>query len=233
MPDLLIDDVKTLLDQDLGDKRILEQILRAAENKEVISNFERNYVKKLAEKYLGRKPLTEKKPSPPDVILPEKSLVQKTQSTQPTLKESEPVVTRSKTNKMALGIGGVAFVIIVIAVVFSGITEFSPEDNAPASTNQPSIPASGILLQTDLSSYNKGDIISISGQSDPSYGSELELSLVNKDGKLVWSENVKVKSDGRYSTLVIAGGDGWVSGALTLTALHGSNEESVTFSFNE
>ena len=56
MEDSLLDDVKALLDKDFGDDRILKQILRACENNEVISNFERNYVKKLAEKHLGRKP---------------------------------------------------------------------------------------------------------------------------------------------------------------------------------
>ena len=52
----ILDDAKALLDKELGDKRILEQICRASENDEVISNFERNYVKKLAEKHLGKTP---------------------------------------------------------------------------------------------------------------------------------------------------------------------------------
>ena len=51
MPDTILDDVKALLDKEFGDKRILEQIQRAAQNDEVISNFERNYVRKLAEKH--------------------------------------------------------------------------------------------------------------------------------------------------------------------------------------
>ena len=53
--DSLLDDVKALLEKDFGDDRILKQIRRACENNEIISNFERNYVKKLAEKHLGRK----------------------------------------------------------------------------------------------------------------------------------------------------------------------------------
>ena len=44
------------MEKDFGDDRILKQIRRACENNEIISNFERNYVKKLAEKHLGRKP---------------------------------------------------------------------------------------------------------------------------------------------------------------------------------
>jgi hypothetical protein len=52
MSDPILDDVQALLDKEFGDKRILDQILRAAQNNEVISNFERNYVRKLAEKHL-------------------------------------------------------------------------------------------------------------------------------------------------------------------------------------
>ena len=60
MTDSIVDDVQVLLDKELGDKRILGQILRAAQNNEVISNFERNYVNKLVEKYLRPKPPVEK-----------------------------------------------------------------------------------------------------------------------------------------------------------------------------
>ena len=48
MTDLLLDDVKALLDEDFGDDRILKQICRACENNEVISNYERNYVTKIS-----------------------------------------------------------------------------------------------------------------------------------------------------------------------------------------
>jgi len=54
MTDPLLDDVKDLLDKDFGDDRILKQIYRACKNNEVISNYERNYVRKLAEKHLGK-----------------------------------------------------------------------------------------------------------------------------------------------------------------------------------
>ncbi len=54
MTDPLFDDVKALLEKDFGDDRILKQISRACENNEVISNYERNYVKNLAEKHLRK-----------------------------------------------------------------------------------------------------------------------------------------------------------------------------------
>jgi len=90
MTDSLLDDVKALLDKDFGDDRILKQICRACENDEVISNYERNYVRKLAEKYLGRRPevvqtqiSVEEKPIVPDVVIPETPSVQKIQTFQP------------------------------------------------------------------------------------------------------------------------------------------------------
>ena len=86
MTDSLLDDVKALLDKDFGDDRILKQIFRACENNEVISNYERNYVRKLAEKYLGKKPEIVQtqipvieKPVVPDLILSQNPSVLKPQ----------------------------------------------------------------------------------------------------------------------------------------------------------
>ena len=114
MDDRLLDDVKALLDKDFGDDRILKQILRACENNEVISNYERNYVKKLAETHLGRKPEissqtpVEEKPSIPDVILPETNSLQKTQTFHQQTSSPTPSRTSSsnssKNSKIMLGI---------------------------------------------------------------------------------------------------------------------------------
>ena len=54
----MIDDIRRLLDGDFGDDRILKDIYRACKNGEVISNYERKYVRDLAGRYLkdsGRK----------------------------------------------------------------------------------------------------------------------------------------------------------------------------------
>jgi len=157
MDDLLLDDVKALLDKDFGDDRILKQICRACENDEVISNYERNYVRKLAEKHLGRRPEVvqttipvEEKPIIPDVVIPETPTIQKIQTFQPPPQRiSSPTL---KNSKLMLGIGGVALVIIIaVAASFNGVSDVT-------TTN----PISGTLsIQTDLSSYDKKDIISI------------------------------------------------------------------------
>ncbi len=225
MNDSLLDDVKALLDKDFGDDRILKQICRECENDEVISNYERNYVKKLAEKHLGRRPEIVQTPTPdeekpiiPDVVIPEPPTIQNIQTLQPPPRISS---SNSKNSKLMLGIGGVALVIIIaVAASFSGVSDVP-------STNT----ISDILsIQTDLSSYDKKDIISISGVSDTT--GIVNLSIENKNNELVWAEQVSLKSDGRYSTLAIAGGPGWESsGTYTINIDNGIETKSNTFSF--
>lgn len=231
MDDSLLDDVKALLEKDFGDDRILKQIHRACENNEVISNYERNYVRQLAEKHLGRRtkveqttPSVEEKPSVPDVVLPEISTSQKTQVIQPEPRRISS--SNSKNSKIMLGIGGVALVIIIaVAVSFSGVSDVTPKINTP--TNSISLTLS---VQTDLYSYNTKDIISISGNSKTS--GTVNLSIENPNKKLVWSEQVSLKSNGKYSTLAIAGGSGWeTSGTYTIKVDNGEETKSSTFSF--
>ena len=225
MTDSLLDDVNALLDKDFGDDRILKQICRACENNEVISNYERNYVKKLAEKHLGRrqeviqtKISVEETPIVPDADIPETPSVQKIQTFQP-----PPRITsyNSKNSKLMLGIGGVALVIIIaVAISFNGISDVTPTNSIPDT----------LSIQTDLSLYDKKDIISISGISDAS--GSVNLSIENKNNELVWAEQVSLKSDGRYSTLAIAGGPGWESsGTYTINVNNGVEIKSNTFSF--
>jgi hypothetical protein len=225
MTDSLLDDVNALLDKDFGDDRILKQICRACENNEVISNYERNYVKKLAEKHLGRrqeviqtKISVEETPIVPDADIPETPSVQKIQTFQP-----PPRITsyNLKNSKLMLGIGGVALVIIIaVAISFNGISDVTPTNSIPDT----------LSIQTDLSLYDKKDIISISGISDAS--GSVNLSIENKNNELVWAEQVSLKSDGRYSTLAIAGGPGWESsGTYTINVNNGVEIKSNTFSF--
>ena len=235
MDDSLLDDVKALLDKDFGDDRILKQIFRACENNEVISNYERNYVRKLAEKHLGKKPEVvqtqtpvEEKPVVPDVVIPTPTpSIQKTQTIQ--TKPPRRTTSNPKNSKIMIGIGGIALVaIIAIAVSFSDVSIGTPTNVVTPSTSTPVL---GVLsIQTDLSSYDNKDIISISGASDTS--GTVNLSIKNNNNELVWAEEVSLKSDGRYSTLAIAGGPGWESsGTYTISVDNGDETKSTTFSF--
>jgi hypothetical protein len=217
MTDPLIDDVQDLLNKEKGDERILKQIFRACENNEVISNYERNYVRNLAEKYLGRAPPVEEKPVEekpviPDVVFSNTSTKQKIETSQITYPQT--VKLKSKNTKMLLGIAGVIFAIMVII----GVSQISMDQSSTLS------------IQTDLSAYQKGDIISISGSSNTS--GRINLSIENQEGQLVWSEQISVKNDGRFSTLAIAGGSGWdKSGTFTIKVENNLETKSKTFSF--
>lgn len=233
--DSLLDDVKALLEKDFGDDRILKQILRACENNEIVSNFERNYVKKLAEKHLGRKPetpniekieTTVEKPVVPDVVIPKTPSIQKTQ----TIRPAQPKISSSSSKKkLMIGIGVVALVVIIAAAVsLGGIPNMAPK-TVPPLVNTPTGTES-LMIQTDFSSYNNKDIISINGVSDTT--GSVNLSIENQNGKLVWTEQLSLKSDGSYSTLAIAGGPGWESsGTYTIKVDNGDETQSNTFSF--
>ena len=224
MSDMLLDDVNSLLDGDFGDDRILKQIARACKNNEVISNYERNYVQKLAEQHLGKKPLTTKKPERttseiPKIEIPKPEPLVTTQLSQPNNN------LKSKNSKLFLGFGGIAVVIIIAAA-------FLLSNNIDSSqTNIASEIKIELSVQTDLSSYAKSDLISINGVSQNS--NIVNLSILNQNNDLVWAEQVSVKSDGGYSTLAIADGEGWEnSGTYNIKVEDGIEIKSIKFTFN-
>ena len=230
MTDPLLDDVKDLLDKDFGDDRILKQIYRACENNEVISNYERNYVRKLAEKHLGKKPEfaqtsgIEEKHTVPDIVLTNTKPSQQTQ----TLQTETPKISYSKpkNKKIIFGMGSFALVIIIAATIaFTGITDSTIETDTSTTNGLISL-----SVQTDLKSYNKKDLISISGVSDTT--GNVNLTIENPNNELVWAEQVSLKSNGLFSTLAIAGGSGWEnSGTYTIKVDNGKKTVSNTFSF--
>jgi hypothetical protein len=234
MADIILDDVKELLLNEQGDAKILERIKRAAENDEVISVYERDYVNDLTKKYLRPK----YEPEPIEEINKEseetseqvsetisEASVEKSKPTKPLF---ESKIKNPKTTKYAFAIGAIALsIILIVGVSQSGISDF------PTSTTTQSTQTTMILvINTDVSSYELGDIISISGNSDPSLGNTIELSIENADGNVIWTEDVKIKSSGVYSTLVIAGGSGWEkSGEYSLKAEHESEQNQLSFNF--
>ena len=226
MADSLIDDVEALLNGEFGDDRILKQIHRACQNNEVISNFERNYVKNLTEKHLGRKPKIQPQAKPQQTTTPTPPIVneipptpQKLQSIQTTTRVTKR---NSNSSRILIGIGGVA----LIAIIAIATSMSSPSDISPSESKS----ATALMIQTDFSSYNFKDIISINGKSNIS--GQVNLSIFNQNNDLVWAEKLSTKSDGRYSTLAIAGGEGWNnSGTYTIEVDNGSQKQSTTFSF--
>ena len=214
MTDSLLDDVTSLLEGDFGDDRILKQIARACKNNEAISNYERNYVQKLAEQYLG------KKAEIPSSIEPEIESSIQNQTLQSQVSRSPGL----KNPKLILGFGGVALVIIIVAAV-----AFSSNSDSFTSDPKSDIRLT-LTIQTDLSSYSHKDIISISGTCTNS--EIVNLSIKNEKNNLVWAEQLSIKNNGMYSTLSIAAGSGWEnSGTYTITVDSGSEIKLIKFSF--
>ena len=121
---------KALLDKEKGDERILKQIFRACENNEVISNYERNYVRNLAEKHLGQVPEVEKKHPEEKSIIPDVVVTTSTKQNAEShslmsYQNSKP---SSKNRKIFLGVGGIVFVLlVVIGISLTG--SFNVESN--------------------------------------------------------------------------------------------------------
>ena len=215
MNDSLFDDVTSLLEGDFGDDRILKQIARACKNNEVISNYERNYVQKLAEQYLGKNDEI-----PPSIESEIESSIQN-QTLQSQFSRSSGL----KNPKLILGFGGIALVIIIAAAILSSSNTDSFLSNNTSETKV------RLSIYTDLSSYVQKDLISINGVSNNSQ--VVNLSIENQNNDLIWAEQLSVKNNGKYSTLAIAGGPGWEnSGKYTIKVDSGSEVKSIKFSFN-
>ena len=155
MTDSLLDDVTSLLNGDFGDDRILKQIARACKNNEVISNYERNYVQKLGEQYLGKKPeitnVTISDDSMNDDSIPK---IETSISSQ--IFESQPSSSSNfnlKNSKLFLGFGGVALIIIIAAAILLS-------NNTDSFSSNPESPLKVTLsVNTDLNSYTQSDLI--------------------------------------------------------------------------
>ena len=225
MSDMLLDDVNSLLDGDFGDDRILKQIARACKNNEVISNYERNYVQKLAEQYLGKKPENVPIEKPETPLIPDVAIPKIEPSTSSQILESQTSRnSNSKKLKLFLGFAGIGLVAIIAAVLLvSSNTDSISSDSLPPIKIE-------LSVQSDLSSYSQTDLISINGVSTNS--KIVNLSIKNPNNELVWAEQVSVKNNGKYSTLAIAGGSGWEnSGSYKIEVGNGSEIKSIIFSF--
>jgi len=235
MTDSIVDDVQVLLDKELGDKRILEQILRAAQNNEVISNFERNYVKKLAEKYLRPKPPAEKIPEIPKQIVADVSIQSSSSSTNSQTNQlwsQKPKVAKQNSKNTMIMIGGgiaVLAIIITAAVYLSGTSDIWSNN---VGSDQISSTQS-FSINADSTTYKKGDIISIAGKSNLSLGNKVTISIENPNDELVYSEQISVKNNGQFNTLTFAGGLGWEkTGTFTIKAETNSEKATYTISFS-
>ena len=218
-----ITDLDDLIRHRHGDVKKLREIRDTVRHDNFITTEDKNYVESLITMHLKNQPL-------------DKSLSRKQPDTKiklqlkPTLSSPDSPSNftfnfSSSKNIGILGGGGAAAVIAIIVLVgFPAIN--TPLDSITSSTTD-----NPLLVNIDQTTYQRADIISISGDTN-SYTKSVELSIENTNGIKIWKEIINPKNDGQFSTLIIAGGGGWESdGIYTLKAEQGDLENETEFKF--
>jgi len=206
-----ITDLDNLIKEHHGDVKKLREIRDTIKHDNFITTIDKNYVESLITTYLKNQPLEKAlHRKQPDI----KTKLQR----KPTVESSDPKTNFAfsfSSNKKFGILGGAAAAIAIIAVLgFTSINQDDAIDSVLSST-----PNNPLLIAVDQDKYQHADIISISGDTGSSNGM-IVLSIEDVNGIKIWNENIKPKSDGNFSTLVIAGGGGWENnGAYTLKAV--------------
>jgi len=206
-----ITDLDDLIKEHHGDVKKLREIRDTIKHDNFITTIDKNYVESLITTYLKNQPL--EKPlhrKQPDI----KSKLQQKPTVESSDQKTNSAFSFSSNKKFGI-LGGAAAAIAIIAVLgFTSINQDVAIDSVLSST-----PNNPLLITVDQDKYQRADIISISGDTGSSNGMII-LSIEDVNGIKIWNENIKPKSDGNFSTLVIAGGGGWENnGAYTLKAV--------------
>ena len=216
-----ITDLDDLIRHHHGDVKKLREIRDTVRHDNFITTEDKNYVESLITMHLKNQPL-------------DKSLSRKQPDTKIKLR-SKPTASSSDSpsnftfnfssskNIGILGGGGAAAVIAIIVLVgFPAIN--TPLDSITSSTTD-----NPLLVNIDQTTYQRADIISISGDTN-SYTKSVELSIENTNGVKIWKETINPKNDGQFSTLIIAGGGGWENnGVYTLKAVQDDSASEIEF----
>jgi len=248
MDSFIVEDVNALLKLKKGDPSRLNHIKDLCEANEIVSLSDRKYIERLASQYLSKfeqkKPKSQDKPrlipieesiSTPktfetDASKHQTDLLKEVQITEDV--DSKKILSKpfdlSSNKKILLGAGAIILAIILVytvGIAYDG-TQIPYDSDTKSDTLQE------FSLETDESSYETSDIISISGQIFSSSSGTVRLSIENENSKVVWAENLNIKNDGNFSTLLIAGGTGWEnSGKYTLNAEHEELTNQISFDF--
>jgi len=216
-----ITDLDDLIRHHHGDIKKLREIRDTIRHDNFVTTEDKNYVESLITIHLKNQPLDKSLPrKQPDTKIKLRS--------KPTASSSDSPSNfmfnfSSSKNIGILGGGGAAAVIAIIVLVgFPAIN--TPFDSVTSSTtNNP------LLVNIDQTTYQRADIISISGDTN-SYTKSVELSIENTNGVKIWKEVINPKNDGQFSTLIIAGGGGWENnGVYTLKAVQDDSASEIEF----
>ncbi len=255
MDSFIVEDVNQLLELKKGDSYRLNHIKEACESNEIISISDRKYIERLASQYLHpdiqKKSKTQDKPKfipieEPEDITSEKNIDFETNQIseigKPQIYEKSLISENSKEEKiskefnfnpnkkimLAIATIALAFILIGVMVISNDGIQLS-NNSGPIQSN--TVP--DFSVQTDNSKYETSDIISVSGKISSSSTGIVRLFVENEKNKLVWAENVNLKNNGEFSTLLIAGGKGWENdGKYFLNVEHDDFTNKISFDFN-
>ena len=211
-----ITDLDDLIRYHHGDTKKLREIRDTIKHDNFITTDDKNYVQSLINEHLIDQPLEKSSPRKKSDTRIKLQIKSKTKDS-----DSPSNFTfnfSSSKNIGILGGGGAAAVIAIIVLVgFPANTDTLNYDNNP------------LLVNIDQTTYQRADIISISGDTN-SYTKSVELSIENTNGVKIWKEIINPKNDGQFSTLIIAGGGGWENnGVYTLKAVQDDLASEIEF----
>jgi hypothetical protein len=232
MGQFFTDDIDALLKANYGDAQRLAKIKADFESKKLVTIEDRRYVEGLVSRYLQ----TPSKPETERIVkIPEKKIVPPPPAPQPAHspfelkyqqkpKEDKPIPKiggdKTKLRNIVIAVCSVVFAVLAISFVAMNQEALTPESSQTTES-----------LKLDATSYARGDIISISGKTKTPT-SIVRVAITNSANQEIWSETLKVKNDGTFSTLVIAGGNGWdQSGTYTVIAAYSGTTDAKTFDF--
>ena len=216
-----ITDLDDLIRHHHGDIKKLREIRDTIRHDNFITTEDKNYVESLITMHLKNQPLDKSvSRKQPDTKIKLRSKPTASSSDSPS---NFTFNFSSRKNIGILGGGGAAAVIAIIVLVgFPAIN--TPLDSITSSTT-----SNPLLVNIDQTTYQRADIISISGDTN-SYTKSVELSIENTNGVKIWKETINPKNDGQFSTLIIAGGGGWENnGVYTLKAVQDDSASEIEF----
>ena len=200
-------DLDDLIRHHNGDVKKLREIRDTIRHDNFITTDNKNYVESLITMYLKNQAFVKPLPRQQSDT---KIELQPKPTTSSSDSKSNVAFSFSSNKKLGVLAGVAAAIAIIVIVGFTGTT-----DSAVITTiTEP------LLVNVDQTTYQRADIISISGNSKGNNQYAVELSIENVNGVKIWNENINPKIDGQFSTLVIAGGGGWEDdGSYTLKAV--------------
>ena len=217
-------DLDRLIRLRYGDGKRLRNIRDTIRHDNFITTEDKKYVESLISTHL-KSTITDELQS-----IPKPSVESKQKLTTEALGTKTSPSGIINTKKIAIPAGIVIAVIAVIAVI--GISSSNINNVEEQTTLVESVSASALSIQMDDSSYQIAEIISISGNIKNTTDGAVEISIINSNGYKIWNEFVNIKNNGKFSTLSIAGGNGWENiGEYILKAQYEDLENKIEFTF--